>query len=193
MSVDRSTDDWVAGPRAILINRYSAVCCGAVGGKKGTSFCAETNCSIESHRNKRELPDVPTFFFLRKPGLAYVEPAVAATCVPVQEHLSFLNKSLDFIQWSEEVELRTCAHQLKRSFESVATYVKGARAYKTPFKDPGLKRLASDLLEDDVGFCSAAKMPRLSVAHRVESYLDNLKSGGSIPNNDNDPIKVLSC
>ena len=36
-------------------------------------------------------------------------------------------------------------------------------------------------------------MPRLSVAtHRVESYLDNLKTGGSNPNNDNDPIKVLS-
>ena len=59
--------------------------------------------------------------------------------------------------------------------------------------DAGLKRLASDLLEEDLGFSSAAMMPRLSVAtHRVESYLDNLKSGGSNPNNDNDPIKVLS-
>ena len=193
MSVDNTTDDWVAGPRAILINRYTAVCCGAVGGKKGSSFCVELNCSVESHRNKRELPDVPTFFFLRKPGLAYVEPAIVATCVPVQDHLAFLNKSLDFIQWSEEVELRTCAHQLQRPVESLATAVKGARAYKTPFKDPSLKRLASSLLEDDVGFSSAAKMPRLSVAtHRVESYLDNLKTGGSNPNNDNDPIKVLS-
>ena len=141
MSVDNTTDDWVAGPRAILINRYTAVCCGAVGGKKGSSFCVELNCSVESHRNKRELPDVPTFFFLRKPGLAYVEPAIVATCVPVQDHLAFLNKSLDFIQWSEEVELRTCAHQLQRPVESLATAVKGARAYKTPFKDPSLKSI----------------------------------------------------
>ena len=39
MSVEKPTDDWVAGPRVILINRNSAVCCGAFGGKNGKSFC----------------------------------------------------------------------------------------------------------------------------------------------------------
>ena len=192
MSVDKSTDDWVAGPRVILINRYTTVCCGAVGGKKGTSFCVETNCSIDSHRTKRSLPEVPTFFFLRKSGLAYVEPAIAATCVPTHEHFALVNKEMDFLEWSEEAELLNCAHELQKPVEVVTSEVKEARVYKTPTKDASLKRLATTLAEDDARFTNSSKMPRLSVAtHRVETYLENVESGGRNPNEDNNPIKVL--
>ena len=93
-----------------------------------------------------------------------------------------------------KVKLCTCAHQLQMPVEVVTAEVNEAHAYKAPTKDASLEKLATTLLEDDVLRCSnAANMPRLSVAtHIVESYLVNLESEGSNPNEDDNPIKVLS-